>query len=65
MRGGLVAGNSGPRVDLPDPDLYVENAAGMAFGRERGRSHRVANHLGSLLLAHRPSWRIQRSLRIA
>jgi hypothetical protein len=29
MRGGAAACrrfNSGPRVDLPDPDLYVQNA---------------------------------------
>ena len=41
------------------------SALAMAFGRERGRGHRVANHLGSLLLVHRPFWRIQRNLRIA
>jgi membrane protein len=48
-----------------DLSLWAEphrSALAMAFGRERGRSHRVADHLGSLLLVHRPFRRIQRNL---
>jgi hypothetical protein len=45
-----------------DQSLWAEphrGALAMAFGRERGRSHRVARRLGSLLLVHRPLRRIQ------
>jgi hypothetical protein len=37
----------------------------MAFGRQCGRSHRVIDQLGSLLLVHRPFLRIQRNLWVA
>ena len=63
----FVVGAGGGRLGR-DLSLWAKphrSALAMAFGRERGRGHRVANHLGSLLLVHRPFWRIQRNLRIA
>ncbi len=41
------------------------SALAMAFGRKRRRSHRVVDHLGSLLLVHRPFWLVQRNLWVA
>ena len=63
----FVAGAGGDRLgrDLSLRAKPRRSALAMALGRERGRSHRVADHLGSLLLVHRPFRRIQCNLWVA
>jgi hypothetical protein len=63
----VAAGPGGDRVGR-DLSLWAEprrGALAMAFGRERGRSRRVADHVGALLLVHCPFRRIQRHLWVA
>jgi hypothetical protein len=60
----LVVGPSDGRLgrDLSVWAKPARSALGMAFGRERRRSHRMADQLGSLLLVHRQFRRLQRDL---
>jgi hypothetical protein len=58
-------GGDGLGRDLSQWTKPRRSALAMAFGRERGCSHRMADHLGSLLLVHRPFRRIQCNLWVA
>ena len=63
----LVVGAGDGRLGR-DLSLWAKparSALAMAFGRERRRSHRVADQLGSLLLVHRQFRRLQRDLWVA